>query len=274
MRAGRRTRYSCWPATESRPCSARRPRCSPTSPGEALAGHLLRAALRLHHRLRPARATRCCSPTSSAPTRAPGWSTRRSPSARTTSGSASSTGSPSRTRSGWTAPSTSASPTSPAARSRRPTPTSSRRWRRTGRLLRAETYLHSLSALLALRHAAALLREVELVRGHQPGQGPACWPRTSRSAGTPSTSSTAASASGSRTTSTGRSPATATGAPRCRSGSARPPTARSASAPARVEDLSERGGEVPDDLHRPYIDEVVLPCEREGAAARCAATRR
>ena len=29
-------------------------------------------------------------------------------------------------------------------------------------------------------------------------------------------------------------------------------------------DLRERGGEVPDDLHRPYIDEVVLACEREG----------
>ncbi|CAN5456347.1 isoleucine--tRNA ligase [soil metagenome] len=30
------------------------------------------------------------------------------------------------------------------------------------------------------------------------------------------------------------------------------------------EDLSSRGAEVPDDLHRPYIDEVVLPCPREG----------
>jgi isoleucyl-tRNA synthetase len=30
------------------------------------------------------------------------------------------------------------------------------------------------------------------------------------------------------------------------------------------EDLRERGGEVPDDLHRPYIDEVVLDCTREG----------
>ena len=47
-----------------------------------------------------------------------------------------------------------------------------------------------------------------------------CSPTTRRSAGTPSTSSTAASASGWRTTSTGRSPATATGARRCRSGSA------------------------------------------------------
>ena len=44
--------------------------------------------------------------------------------------------------------------------------------------------------------------------------------RTSASAGTPSTSSTAASASGWRATSTGRSPGTATGARRCRSGAA------------------------------------------------------
>ncbi|MGH2922562.1 MAG: class I tRNA ligase family protein, partial [Solirubrobacterales bacterium] len=31
-----------------------------------------------------------------------------------------------------------------------------------------------------------------------------------------------------------------------------------------LDDLRERGGEVPDDLHRPYIDEVVLACDREG----------
>ncbi len=31
-----------------------------------------------------------------------------------------------------------------------------------------------------------------------------------------------------------------------------------------LEDLRSRGAEVPDDLHRPYIDEVVLACEREG----------
>jgi isoleucyl-tRNA synthetase len=30
------------------------------------------------------------------------------------------------------------------------------------------------------------------------------------------------------------------------------------------QDLTDRGGTVPDDLHRPFIDEVVLKCEREG----------
>ncbi len=31
-----------------------------------------------------------------------------------------------------------------------------------------------------------------------------------------------------------------------------------------IADLREGGAEVPDDLHRPYIDEVAFPCEREG----------
>jgi isoleucyl-tRNA synthetase len=35
-----------------------------------------------------------------------------------------------------------------------------------------------------------------------------------------------------------------------------------------VADLRERGGEVPEDLHRPYIDEVTLRCERCGAEMR------
>src|SRR5215208_6262151 len=35
-----------------------------------------------------------------------------------------------------------------------------------------------------------------------------------------------------------------------------------------IEDLRERGGEVPDDLHRPYIDEVTLRCESCGGDMR------
>jgi isoleucyl-tRNA synthetase len=35
-----------------------------------------------------------------------------------------------------------------------------------------------------------------------------------------------------------------------------------------LDDLRERGGEVPDDLHRPYIDEVSLRCERCGGEMR------
>src|SRR5690606_27756477 len=35
-----------------------------------------------------------------------------------------------------------------------------------------------------------------------------------------------------------------------------------------IAELRERAGEVPDDLHRPYIDEVVLPCEECGGEMR------
>ena len=90
-----------------------------------------------------------------------------------------------------------------------------------GRRVRAR-----LSALLALRHAAHLLRQDELVRAHDRASRRSCSPPTRRSTGTPSTSSTAASASGSRTTWTGRSRASATGARRCRSGAARTTSAR------------------------------------------------
>ena len=122
-----------------------------------------------------------------------------------------------------------------------------------------------LPALLALRHAAALLRQVELVRRHLAGARRSCSPTTRRSAGTPSTSRTAASASGWRTTSTGRSRATATGARRCRSGIARKATATELFCAGSVAELRERArGEVPEDLHRPYIDEVVLDCESCG----------
>jgi isoleucyl-tRNA synthetase len=31
-----------------------------------------------------------------------------------------------------------------------------------------------------------------------------------------------------------------------------------------IDDLRERGADVPDDLHRPYIDEAAFPCERDG----------
>ena len=123
-----------------------------------------------------------------------------------------------------------------------------------------------LPALLALRHAAHLLREDELVRAHHGDARTSCWPPTRRSTGTPSTSSTGASATGSRTTWTGRCRASATGARRCRSGAPRR-TARS-SASARARRSRERGGERPEDVHRPFIDDVVLPCEECGGEMR------
>ena len=77
-----------------------------------------------------------------------------------------------------------------------------------------------LPALLALRHAAHLLRQDQLVRAHHRGPGRAAGLQRGRSSGTPTTSSTGASATGSRTTWTGRCRASATGARRCRSGAA------------------------------------------------------
>ena len=202
-------------------------------PGEALAGHLATSRPSPTSPTTGPRATRSCSATSSAPTREPAWSTPRSPSARTTSGWASSTGSRCRTRSSSTAPSTSASPTSPAAPSRRPTPTSSRPWRRRASCCAPRP------TCTAIRTAGAATRRSSTTRSRAGTSRRArsrtgCSPRTRRSAGTPITSSTAASGSGWRTTSTGRSAATATGEPRCRSGSAsQPDCERAASAPAR-----------------------------------------
>ena len=123
-----------------------------------------------------------------------------------------------------------------------------------------------LPALLALRHAAHLLRQDDLVRAHDRGHATSCSPPTRRSTGTRSTSSTAASASGSRTTSTGRCRASATGARRCRSGAAARATSTSAS--GRSRSSRERGGTPPEDLHRPYVDEVVLRCEECGGEMR------
>ena len=136
------TRSSCSPATGSRRCSATRSRSSPASRARRSRAPATSPPSTTSPTTAPA-ATPSCSPTSSPPTRAPAWSTPRSPSARTTSGSASSTGSRCRTRSTCAAASTSGSPTSPASSSRRPTRRSSRPLERNGKLLRAEAYLHA-----------------------------------------------------------------------------------------------------------------------------------
>ena len=83
-----------------------------------------------------------------------------------------------------------------------------------------------LPALLALRHAAPLLRQAVLVHPHLAAARPAAGRQRHRRPGTRSTSRPGASASGWRTTSTGRSHASATGARRCRSGAARTATPR------------------------------------------------
>ncbi len=95
------------------------------------------------------------------------------------------------------------------------------------RALRAQ-----LSLLLALRHGAALLRQGHLVRPHHGDQGPAHQGQRRRHLAPGAHQDTGASASGSPTTSTGRSAATATGARRCPSGAASRGT-RTASGPSR-----------------------------------------
>ena len=93
--------------------------------------------------VRRARRTPSCWATSSPPTTAPGWSTPRSPSARTTSASGSATAWPSSTRSAPTAPTTSASGPTPGASSRTPTPTSSPTSSAAGGCCAPRSYEHS-----------------------------------------------------------------------------------------------------------------------------------
>ena len=104
---------------------------------------------------------------------------------------------------------------------------------------------------------------------HLAGQRPRCSPTTRRSAGTPSTSSTAASANGWRTTSTGRSRATATGARRCRSGSARTRAATGASAPARSPSCaSAPRARSPTTSTAPTSTRSTVDCEKCGGEMR------
>ena len=125
-----------------------------------------------------------------------------------------------------------------------------------------------LSPLLALRHTAALLRQVELVHPHHRAFATGCWRSTRASAGAPTTSRPGASGAGSRATSTGRSRASATGARRCRSGNASRPSASERFCAGSIAELRERGADVPDDLHRPFIDEVVVDCGSCGREMR------
>ena len=126
-----------------------------------------------------------------------------------------------------------------------------------------------LPALLALRHAAALLRQAVLVHPHVARCATGCSPPTRRSTGTRSTSSTGASGAGWRTTSTGRSRASATGARRCRCGAARTAT-RSASAPSPTW-RSARAARCPTRTAR---SSTSTPGPARSAARRCAACPR
>ena len=112
------------------------------------------------------------------------------------------------------------STSSAASSSRRPTsswsPTSAQR----GLLFRARALRALLPALLALPHAADVLRAALVVHPHDGDQGRAARPERGDQLVPRVASSTAATATGSKTTSTGRCPATATGVRRCPSGAA------------------------------------------------------
>ena len=82
---------------------------------------------------------------------------------------------------------------------------------------------------------------------------------TRRSAGCPSTSRTASSASGWRTPATGRSPATGSGAARSRCGSPTTPAHPRVDVYGSLEELERDFGVRPDDLHRPFIDDLTRP---------------
>ena len=167
--------------------------------------------------------TSWCSPTTSPPRTAPAWCTSPPPSARTTWRS------PAATACRWS--------TRSARRPLRRRPPPGRRpvlqarRRRPGRGPRAPraavpapALRALLPALLALPHRADVLRPAVLVRPHHRRSRTRCCARTRRPPGTRTPSSGAATATGWTTTSTGRCPAAATGARRCRSGAARPDT--------------------------------------------------
>ena len=134
-----------------------------------------------------------------------------------------------------------------------------------GRLLRDERLPALLPALLALRDAADLLRQAVVVHPDVVAARPAAGRQRDRSTGTRTTSSTAASASGWRTTSTGRSRASATGERRCRCGATRP--ARPC-AIGSFDELEQLSGVRIEDPHRPYVDEIEIPSPTGGEPLR------
>ena len=123
-----------------------------------------------------------------------------------------------------------------------------------------------LPALLALPHAADLLRAAVLVHPHHRDQGRAARARTRAPPGSRTPSSGAATATGWRTTSTGPCRATATGARRCRSGAAPRTTSPCVGSLAELGDLA--GTDLSElDPHRPYVDDVTFACPQCGATA-------
>ena len=118
-----------------------------------------------------------------------------------------------------------------------------------------------LPALLALPHAADLLRAAVLVHPHHRGQGPAAGRERADQLVPAERSSTAGTASGCATTWTGRCPGPATGARRCRCGSV---PDEHVTCVGSLAELAELAGQDLSSLdpHRPFVDEITFGCPR------------
>ena len=219
-RRGRRRRCSSWPRAWSSAVLGEDAEVARPVRRRELAGTALRAAVRFIPRGLGERGHTSSRPTSSPPRTAPASST------------------PPRVRRGRLPPRQAVrpavvnpvGPTASYRRAHRPVRRPLGQGRRPGidrrprasaaGCSRVERVRAHLPVLLALRHAAALLRQAELVHPHDGGQGRSCSRTTRTIDWYPEHISTAASATGSRTTSTGRCRASATGARRCPSGAA------------------------------------------------------
>ena len=116
-----------------------------------------------------------------------------------------------------------------------------------------------LSALLAHRHADHLPGHQLVVREGQPTSPTTCWPPTTRSTGSPPMFATGSSASGWRGPGTGRSAENRFwGAPIPIWRSDDPAYPR-IDVYGSLDEIEADFGVRPDDLHRPFIDELVRP---------------
>ena len=226
-------------------------------PGLRPARAALRAALPVHLRLRRARATPCWPATSSRSRTAPASSTPARPSARTTSGSPPTTASRSTTRCAPTAPSTTARARSPACTCATRTPPIVEALRESGRLFRAGEYEH------AYPHCWRC--DTPLIYYAKPNWYVRTTARQGRAARRQRDDQLAPRAHQARPLRQVAREQRRLGAlARALLGHAAADLAlrrrRRAtwSASARSRRSAERGGTPPDDVHRPYVDEVVL----------------
>ena len=213
----------------------------------------------------PESALRRASPTTSPSRTAPGWCTSPRRSAPTTSRSRAATACRSSTRSSLDGHFADDLPLVGGMFFKAADPVIVDDLRERGLLLRAENYVHSYphcwrcdTALIYYALPSWYIRTTERKDAAARGE------RAHRLA-PGRRSSTAATATGSTTTSTGRCRATATGARRCRSGAA---TDGHLTCVGSLAELSSHAGRDLTDLdpHRPYVDEITFACHRTAAA--------